>query len=481
MAWILSNLEAPSVRRILVLTAILPWLVLAAPKRPTIDEILAKLPAPEASYISAEQLAKPGFQAKDDKGSCVVVPAAVAGGAPTYRIAVTEKPEKHWETGLKWSTPKGTGPKRDDVVLVTFEARCTDEGRQAKGQVRPVLRRSVKPYHTALGGTCVLGKNWQRLNLVATPSADMVDDGILVGLNLGLQVQKVEIRDVRVLNFGKKVSRAQFIKAVGASPQQGGSRAVGQALDPGMLWEMAAFADFTPTPGDFKADGTWQATYGIFTCHGYMLKANKHLGLLRLERTPRDDGTFDLKVTQTIQLDAAMRHVTEAVAQCRADALATPISWTLKSRFLDAHGAPIPDLDADEKGPLPGAAAGPATGDWCLFEAVQRLTPQTEIPTFSLLEGMSVVKEGQRLAYRGEESHQIAGEAREFRRYVQIGHGVLPINYWLDAKGRLQLVVTHSRAYLLIPEAVANYEKYSQSQLSRYRKKSAQRQKQGVK
>jgi hypothetical protein len=43
----------------------------------------------------------------------------------------------------------------------------------------------------------------------------------------------------------------------------------------------------------------------------------------------------------------------------------------------------------------------------------------------------------------------------------------LPISYWLDGKGRLQIVVTHNRAYILDPEATEKYERYSKEQTER--------------
>jgi hypothetical protein len=441
-------------------------LTLAAPP-PSITEILAKLPAPEASYLPPDQLAKPSFHAKDGKGSMEVVPAEKPGESPLYKLAITAKPAHMWEAGLSWTTPKGIGPKQDDVLLLTFEARCADSGKDPKGQVRPVLRRTVQPYDNALSETCTFGRTWQRFNLVASPKADLSPDGTLLNFNLGLKVQNIEVRDVRLLNFGQKVGWARFIKLVGASNWRSGRRSVSEQLDPGLLWNMMAYRDLPATAADFSPTGAWQATYAIFVCHGYLLYGNHDLGLLELVRTPLADGTFTLKMTQRIRLDESMLQVTEAEAHCRADALGTPLSWTLKSRFEDSDGKPIPDLAVDETGKPSDLVAGPATGDWCLFEAVQRLTPQTKVPEFSLLEGLSVAKGGQRLSYRGEETYPIADKDQTLRRYEQIGHGVLPTNYWLDASGRLVIAVTHSRAYILDPEAKAKYEQYSADQLAR--------------
>jgi hypothetical protein len=469
-------LETLTVQRWLLFLSVVPWLVTGVLGAPSIDETLAKLPPVQESYFSAEQLAAPGFHAKDGKGSLEIVQAADGEGAPLYRISITAKPPQLWESGIGWSTPKGVGPKENDVVLVSFEARCVDEAADAKGEVRVVLRRSVHPYNGALGENCSFGKQWKRFNLVASPDADIGEDGVLLTVNLGLKVQNIELRDVRMLNFGSEVSWPRFLNTVGASNWRSGRRSVGHALTPEILWDMMAFSELPDTP-DFAPDGAWQATYTIFACHGYLLFGNKNLGILELSRTPGPDGTFTLHVQQKIRLDEAMLQVTEATVQCRNDVLGTPVSWQLTSRFENGAGEAIPDLDADEQHAPTDLVAGAATGDWCLFEAVQRLTAGAEVPEFSLLEGLSVVKGGQRLLDRGERTYSFDGKKVVLHQYDQIGHGVLPTGYWLDSRGRLQMVVTHSRAYILDPEAAGKFDSYSKSQIERY-KRMAQRRKQ---
>ncbi len=450
---------------------VLPVLGLAGP---SIDEVLSQLPPPEASYLTAEQLADPHFHAKDGEGSCEVLPPEQGAGGPTYRFTVNRKFDNLWDAGFGWSTPKGTGPLKDDILLVTFEARSVAQDKGAKGSIRAVLRRTVQPFNLALGETCNFSKQWQRFNLAATPEADLAGDGMLLTFNLGSMAQQIEVRDVRVLNFGKSVLWAPFLKTIGASRWRSGRRIVGTPLTPGMLWEMTAFADLAPTPPDFSPAGAWQATYAIFSCHGYLAFGNEDRGVLRLARIPQDDGTFVLKATQQVGLEDAMSQLTEATIRCRNDALATPISWTLKSQFFGADGKAIPDLTTEDRKELP-KDAGLATGDWCLFEAVQRLTG-TMPPTFTLLEGMDLAKTGQQLVDRGEETYQIGKEKRTFHRYDQLGHGVLPINYWLDGKGRLQVVVTLNRAYILDPEAETKYEEFAKDLAVRHERAEQRRQ-----
>lgn len=434
-----------------------------------IDDILAGLPPPGASYLDSGQLANLRFRARDQAGTGEVLPAAEEGAPHSYRFTVARKTDNPWDVGFGWTTPAGVGPERDDVMLVSFEARSVGTDEDAQGQVQVVLRRSVPPNQPALVETCIFGSEWQRFNLAASPEADMAGDGILLTFNLGLAPQEIEIRDVRLLNFGTSIHWAHFLRALDASPWRTGRRSAGRALDPGLLWEMLAYAELEATPADFSPDGAWQATYAIFHCQGYLLFNNANLGLLQLARIPQADGNFLLQATQSIRLAYAMLHVTEARAVCRADALATPLSWSFSSRFFCPEGEEIPDLSTDEEG-APAGGAGPVALDWGLFEAVQRLDPAQPLPVFSLVEGFDLVKPNQQVLFRGEESYRLGEKTASFRRFDQLGSGLLPVSYWLDGRGRLQIVATHNRAYILDPEAEAKFERYSQEQIARQRR-----------
>ena len=96
------------------------------------------------------------------------------------------------------------------------------------------------------------------------------------------------------------------------------------------------------------------------------------------------------------------------------------------------------------------SGANPITADWCLFEAVQRLPFESTTPlVVDILEGLSVHKYNQRLSYRG--LYTRANNSLQW--FHQIGHGVLPYEYWLDNHHRLQMVTTGARTYILSDDA----------------------------
>jgi hypothetical protein len=69
--------------------------------------------------------------------------------------------------------------------------------------------------------------------------------------------------------------------------------------------------------------------------------------------------------------------------------------------------------------------------------------------SFDLLEGMSLSKTGQRLSYRGTFPVKAGTESTSLHCFSQLGHGILPCEYWLDDRHRLLTVTSMNKAYIL--------------------------------
>jgi hypothetical protein len=96
----------------------------------------------------------------------------------------------------------------------------------------------------------------------------------------------------------------------------------------------------------------------------------------------------------------------------------------------------------------------PFTSNWSLFEAVQRLPGKETSPIqFALLEDLDLLKEGQRLTFRGETTLTLNGKTIPLQEYQQIGDGILPFHYNLDEQRRLIVALSGQRAYLWNPKA----------------------------
>jgi len=246
---------------------------------------------------------------------------------------------------------------------------------------------------------------------------------------------------------------------------------VGSPLTPRVLEELGALEGFPPAGDGFLPEGEWVNAYRMWTCHGYRERGNNDVGYLKLARSSgeTDEGS-KLDVEQMIVHAGGVSNTLRATVQCRADDLASPTSWEMASRFADSEGQARAALETKETvrigdGAMEVRTAGntyrrPApprlTSDWCLFEAMQR-RPFEEGPSsaFDVLEGLSLLREGHRLTYRGKYPMQAAGREITLHGFHQIGHGTLPYEYWLDEDHRLVMAVTLSRVYILDDEAVA--------------------------
>lgn len=246
-------------------------------------------------------------------------------------------------------------------------------------------------------------------------------------------------------------------------------------LTPTVLSEIGVLAA-TPLPGgDFDPLGEWRQCYRVWTCYGYRNQSNRDQGTLVLSRSRgKSDRRFGLAAEQTLRMDPKKHecdHHLSAQIRCRSDDLATPVEWTLGSRFTGGiEGQDPSDMDHAERVELSGKTLRVGIGgrrrrrqvserftaDWCLFEALGRMPfGDGAVVEFDLLEGLTVWKPGQRLSYRDRLPVTWGDESTSLHCFQQIGMGVWPYEYWLDDEHRLVLVITGVRAYILQPQEEA--------------------------
>jgi hypothetical protein len=167
--------------------------------------------------------------------------------------------------------------------------------------------------------------------------------------------------------------------------------------------------------------------------------------------------------------------ITNGTIICRNDSLATPVRWNLSNRLLGADGEPNPEL-LSTNNRVPTDSINSLTGDYCLFEAMQRLSPDRQITlSFDLLEGMSLIKLKHTLSYDGIHSTSINKENTSLHRFVQFGSGILPTEYWLDSSHRLLIVTSMNKAYILDDRAEEIFSQDVEQARNSYRNKLSQR------
>ena len=271
--------------------------------------------------------------------------------------------------------------------------------------------------------------------------------------------------------------------------KSGSEAVVGSALDPAMLHKIGVLGKIPPPDKGFSPHSNWVNTYRICTCHGYLRRDNDDLGLLQISRTgPKGKADFSLSVLQKIVHDDAAVCLSEAEMDCTADQSATLRSWKMSSRFLDHDERVIGELTDEENVRVTGGAiriktasgtfdrktGGPVTSDWGMFEAVQRMGFGDSRPVrFDLLEGLTLNKGEQKLRYRGIYTFDSGGGEQALHWFTQVGHGVLPYDYYLDRYHRLVVVITGPRSYILDDNAEETVDTYRKGRVKQYRIKLA--------
>ncbi len=244
---------------------------------------------------------------------------------------------------------------------------------------------------------------------------------------------------------------------------------VGSPLTPELLKELGAVDEFPQSPGQFDPQGNFMNTYRIWTCHGFRETGNQNVGFLRIERLAgKSDATYTLKIHQGVAEANGMLNDIEVNMICLNNQLSSPVKWNLSSRFIDPDGKVISELGTSEevevsentltvgigRRTFTRKVTGKYTGDWCLFEAVQRLKfSKASSLSFDMLEGLSLLKQDQRLSYSGAYPMKMSGKNVSLHRFDRLGDGILPYEYWLDNNHRLMAVTSMNKAYILDDQA----------------------------
>jgi hypothetical protein len=240
-----------------------------------------------------------------------------------------------------------------------------------------------------------------------------------------------------------------------------------------------------PVPGATLA---WQRRYRVLTVG---MRGMGVGGTVALTRRPAEGNAFELALDYQKNAVPNYRNVLQATILCAGDLLGTPQSWRFASRTRDLKAEALEDAStwgqsatrvdsgyrlADSTGERLLPVAGPATLNWVLPAVLGRLPkePGPAIP-FTLLDDFDLVKPGMELRCRGTRDIVVGGKqilveeetalerGRVFRpsrvwaggqdtqitRYDLTGPGLVPRAYYVDAAGRLVLMVAGSEGLCL--------------------------------
>jgi len=223
--------------------------------------------------------------------------------------------------------------------------------------------------------------------------------------------------------------------------------------------------------GDFDPAGDWTQQYAIFN-NG---PSTTSVGTLSIERRTTG-GKVSLKIRHEKALSGSTgggakgskaQRVLNAVLQLgpKPSRLSTPRRWSFTTKVMGADGSVIADAGLKRTASVEDGELKIATGDakprtvelagdytlsWALFDAVARLPREKFDPIdFTLIDHFDQVKPDHRLLYRGDVETTLGNTKSRLHAYDELGRGIMPVTHFVDAQGRVALVISGLEAYVL--------------------------------
>lgn len=218
-----------------------------------------------------------------------------------------------------------------------------------------------------------------------------------------------------------------------------------------------------PPEAPFDPLGAWT--------HRYEQRSTFSLGVdggLLLVRKPVEPDAFTLESTLSRRAIDGYHYLVQTTMKGRVDTFGATEGWTVQTKVATAADAASALRSGLEKRAIVSDGnlrlrvgedsstmplKGPVFHDVALLEAVQRLPAEESKPLwFTLVEEGDLPSNVHRLSFRQTYDVQTAGGVRRLSCFQHLGPGVVPATYWLDAHGRLLLMLTGMVMYVLAEE-----------------------------
>ncbi len=153
-----------------------------------------------------------GLELAGPEGAASAKQEAVSGQSfqQALRLDVTQVPEKRYQIALRAKTTAKVA--KGDVCLLSFAVREAGKGTldEQVALVTAFVEKAGKPWDKSLNYTVRVGKEWTRVDLPFVWQADYPAGEAQLGLAVGHKAQTLEIADVKLLNYGKKIKLADL-------------------------------------------------------------------------------------------------------------------------------------------------------------------------------------------------------------------------------------------------------------------------------
>jgi len=265
---------------------------------------------------------------------------------------------------------------------------------------------------------------------------------------------------------------------------------IGRPLSPELMTELGALGNLPNSAGGFDPLSEWEHSYRIWSCYGYWEKNNKNDGWVKISKSVQPGNELQtLKIKQVVNNFVGRKNeptvftVIEAQVTCSMDSLSSVSDWTVSRKFVyEDESLLMPQTQIQKTGSLLAgnlvrkingrknsqSLPGKVSSNWGLFEAVQRMPLDTNLPLeFTLLEDFDLLKKNHKLSYRRTEPSSWLKENQTVHYFQQTGDGVFPFEYWLDKNHQLFLVTSGPRAYVLDDKATHMFDELYPKMITR--------------
>lgn len=231
--------------------------------------------------------------------------------------------------------------------------------------------------------------------------------------------------------------------------------AIRSPLSPKELEKLGLCGSSIRDESSFDPMGAWSRTFRIWGTLGWKRFQTKDMGFLRIDhKAPFTRAGGELHFKQTLAMADGMHTTTEGDIFHGG--------WLIRQRFFDSAQCPIPELDLEVEGVRREGELRLVTNGKIrdirftgvcrtsieIFALAQSL--ENDLNHFVLIDDFTKIKPDHSLKLQ---SSLLTKDASMSACYVQKGWGILPREFWLDAKKKLVMMCTGSVVFEIDPEA----------------------------
>lgn len=230
----------------------------------------------------------------------------------------------------------------------------------------------------------------------------------------------------------------------------------GKKITPQILFDEGKLDVILPEEA-FNPMGNWEQSWRIWM--PFRGKPGETSGYLSVTRNIADhSGKVEYGVEQAISENKQWMHLTKVAIKARNNQYGTPLNWEAATEYIKAPGKGF----KEEVGAYQSSNLTNEKEDICLnftlLDTVQRMKMEgVKELNFTLFDELDKEKKNHSIRYKEDTTIQIGGKTVEVHCYEQIGEGMLPWMYYVDANGRLLLAINGMRVLIADVECKGKY------------------------